>query len=172
MKRIILPLITLLSFYSDSIFAEFFPELSFLGDRIAVPRFLLVVLTLMGIYYIRNVTLIYAGILGLMYDVYYTGIIGAYLFLLPISVYIASKIMKMIQNNLFTAGLVVLVNVSLVEFLIYGLNYLLFEVNVTIPQFMDIRLWPTLLLNLIFFLIIVIPFSRWLQKRKKELASD
>ena len=172
MKRIILPLVAILSFYGDSLFAEFFPDISFMGDRLAVPRFLLVVLTLMGIYYFRNVTLIYAGILGLMYDVYYTGIIGAYLFLLPISVYAASKMMKIIQTNLLTAGLVVLINLLMVEFLIYGLNVLLFGVKVTVTQFMDARLWPTLLLNIIFFLVIVIPFSRLLQKRKKEILSD
>ncbi|VEF47472.1 rod shape-determining protein MreD [Bacillus freudenreichii] len=172
MKRFILPLITIICFYAESLFVEFFPAFSFLGDRIVIPRFLLVVLTMMGIYYFRNVTLIYAAIFGLVFDIYYTGVIGAYLFLLPIAVYAASKMMKVLQINVLTSGLVVLIIIALVEILVYSLNILLFDVNMTTAQFLTNRLIPTLTLNLVIYLVIYFPFSRWLQNRKKEILSE
>lgn len=172
MKRFILPLITIICFYAESLFIEFFPAFSFLGDRFVVPRFLLVVLTMMGIYYFRNVTLIYAAIFGLLFDVYYTGVIGAYLFLLPIAVYAASKMMKVLQINVFTSGLVSLIIIAVVETLVYGLNILLFDVKMTAAHFLNNRLIPTLTLNLVFYLLIFFPISRWLQNRKKEILSE
>lgn len=172
MKRFILPLITVLCFYGESLFVEFLPSFSFLDNRIMVPRFLLVVLVMMGIYYFRNVTLIYAAIFGLVFDIYYTGVIGVYLFLFPIAVYAASKMMKVLQINVLALGLAVLVIVALTEALVYGLNILLFDVKMTAGQFLYNRLIPTLILNLIFYLIIFFPLSRWLQNRKKELLSE
>ncbi len=172
MKRVVLPLITVLCFYGESIFVELLPIFSFLDNRIVVPRFLLVVLILMAIYYFRNVTLIYAAIFGLLFDIYYTGVIGAYLFLFPIAVYTASKMVKVLQINVLTSGLITMLIVAMTEALVYGLNLLLFDVNVTVSQFIYARLLPTLTLNFIFYLIIFFPFSRWLQNRSKELFSE
>lgn len=167
MKKAILPLITMFSFYAESVFASMLP---FIGNRLSVPHFLLVVLTIMGIYYFRDVTLIYAAIFGLLFDIYFTGLIGIYLFLFPIAVYAAAKLMKVFQINILTAGLVTLVNLLLVEFAVYGLYSLIYNTGMPIVMFLDHRLWPTLLLNLVFYAIIIIPFSNWLQKRRKEIA--
>ncbi|GIN22672.1 rod shape-determining protein MreD [Siminovitchia fordii] len=172
MKRYVLPLITIICFYAESLFVEFFPALSFLDGKIVVPRFLLVVLIMMGIYYFRNVTLIYAAIFGLLFDIYFTGVIGAYLFIFPIAVYAASKMMKVFQINILTSGLAILIIVALAETLIYALNILLFDVKITTTQFLYNRLIPTLILNLIFYLLIFFPLSRWLQNRQKELLSE
>ena len=172
MKRYVLPLITIICFYAESLFVEFFPAISFLDGKIVVPRFLLVVLIMMGIYYFRNVTLIYAAIFGLLFDIYFTGVIGAYLFIFPIAVYAASKMMKVFQINILTSGLAILIIVALVETLIYALNILLFDVKITTTQFLYNRLIPTLILNLIFYLLIFFPLSRWLQNRQKELLSE
>ncbi len=172
MKRVVLPLITVLCFYGESIFVELLPIFSFIDNRTVVPRFLLVVLILMAIYYFRNVTLIYAAIFGLLFDIYYTGVIGAYLFLFPIAVYTASKMVKVLQINVLTSGLITMLIVAMTEALVYGLNILLFDVNVTVSQFIYARLLPTLTLNFMFYLIIFFPFSRWLQNRSKELFSE
>lgn len=80
--------------------------------------------------------------------------------------------MKVLQINVLALGLAVLVIVALTEALVYGLNILLFDVKMTAGQFLYNRLIPTLILNLIFYLIIFFPLSRWLQNRKKELLSE
>lgn len=172
MKRVFLPLVLLVCFYSESLFVDYFSTASLFKEKLVIPHFLLIGLTLMGIYFFRNTTIMYAALFGLIFDIYYTGIIGAYLFLFPISVYIASKMIKLLHVNVLTAGLIVLVNISLVESLIYGLNILLFNVPVTMMEFLENRLLPTLVLNLIFYFIIFIPYTRWLQNMHKQLLSE
>lgn len=172
MKRVLLPLVLIACFYGESLFTDFFTTASLFKDRMVIPHFLLIALTLMGIYFVRNTTIIYAALFGLIFDIYFTGIIGAYLFLFPICVYIASKMIRILHVNVLTVGLIVIVNISLVESLIYGLNILLFNVPVTMMEFLENRLLPSLVLNLIFYFIIFIPYTRWLQHLHKQLSSE
>ncbi|MGE6259566.1 rod shape-determining protein MreD [Heyndrickxia sporothermodurans] len=172
MKRIVLPLILSVCFIAESIFVQYFPHNAFDGKYIIVPHFLLVVLQLMGIYYIRNRTLLYAFIFGLLFDISYTGILGVYLFLFPLTIYITSKLMKFLQSNIFIAVIVTLFNVALVEFLVYELNILIHQVTMTTMDFLNIRLVPTLILNLIFFVIFSYPIKKWLEHRKKEVLDE
>ena len=174
MKRIVLPFLLALTFYAESLFADFFPPeiMAFGGERLFVPHFILVNLAIMGIYYFRNYALIYAAIMGLLFDVYYTELIGVYLFLFPITVYIASKISKFLQANFFVAAVITLLNVAIVEVLVYILNVLVLQVKMAPSVFYSLRLWPTLALNLLFFIIVFFPFSRWLLRRKKEVLEE
>lgn len=172
MKRIVLPLILSLLFVSESLFVQFFPHDAFDGRFIIVPHFLLVVLLLMCIYYIRNQALLYAFIFGLIFDITYTGILGVYLFLFPLTLYITSKMMKVLQSNIFIAALVILFNLALVEFLVYELNILINHVTMTMVDFLNRRLLPTLVVNLIFFIIFSYPLKKWLEKRKKEVLDE
>lgn len=168
MKRAVLPLVLTLCFISESLFVELFPIEAFDGQRIIVPRFLLVLLSLMGIYYIRNKTIIYGALFGFLFDVYYTGVIGVYMSLFPLAVYFTAKLIKIIQVNLVTAGLIALLNITVVEVLVFGLNKLILHVHMSPLEFADLRLWPTLVLNLAFFILICYPTRNWLMRRKKE----
>ncbi|RLQ98061.1 rod shape-determining protein MreD [Falsibacillus albus] len=172
MKRLILPFILMLCFYGEGVFSLYFSTGAFHGERILVPHFLLSILVLMAIYYIRKDTLWYALILGLLYDVFFTGIIGIYLFFFPFSVYLTTKIMKILQSNIFIAIVVVLFNISLVEFLIYQFYSLINHTDMAMSAFVDMRLWPTLILNAAFVVIVVFPLKRWLSNRKKEILDD
>ncbi|QQZ10719.1 rod shape-determining protein MreD [Heyndrickxia vini] len=172
MKRIVLPLILSLSFIFESIFVQYFPHQAFGGRYTIVPHFLLVVLLLMGIYYIRNRTILYAFIFGLLFDINYTGILGVYMFLFPFMIYLTSKMMKILQANIFVAGLIVLVDIIIVEFLVYELNILINHVTMSMVDFLYVRLIPTLVLNLIFFIIFSYPMKKWLEKRKKEVLDE
>jgi rod shape-determining protein MreD len=172
MKRIILPLVLFLCFYGESLFAHFTADSSFFKDMLAIPHFLLASLILTGIYFFRNTALVYAAVFGLIFDIYYTGMIGAYLFLFPIAVYLAAKMKRIVHLNVLTSGLIVLLNIALVEMLIYGLNMLLFNVPVTMAAFLKMRLAPSLSINLIFYILIFFPFTKWLQNRQNQLLSD
>lgn len=167
MKRVILPLLLTLCFYCESVFVEFTPPGTFKMDILLVPHFLLVLLIVMGIFYLRNRTLIYAAIFGLLFDIYYTEIIGVYLFLLPITVYLASKMARVIQANVFTTFFISLLCVGMVEFVVYGMNVFVLQRSMDIQEFLNRRLWPTLIVNQIFFLIIYFPFKKVLSQRKR-----
>lgn len=172
MKKAILPLILIVAFYSESLFVEFFRTEAFDGERLLIPHFLLVTLIMMGIYYFRNETLLYAGLFGLLFDIYYTGILGVYLFLFPISVYLTTKLMRMLQSNLLMSGVIVVLMITFVEALVYVLNVLVLGVKMSTIEFLDLRLWPTLILNIAFYIIICVPLSKWLQQRQKEMLTE
>lgn len=172
MKRIILPLILSICFISESLFVQFVPRDPFGSRMIIVPHFLLVVLLLMGIYYVRNRAIVFAFIFGLIFDVFHTGILGVYLFLFPLSIYIASKMMKILQTNIFIAGLVTILNVAIVEFLVYELNILIEHISMSMMTFLNIRLLPTLVVNLIFFVIFSYPLKKLMERRKKQVIAE
>ncbi len=167
MKRLVLPLLLTLCFYCESVFVELTPPGLFKLDILLVPHFLLVLFIVMGIFYLRNQTLIYAAIFGLLFDIYYTEIIGVYLFLLPIAVYLASKMARVVQANIITTFFISLLCVGMVEFVVYGMNVFVLQRNVDTHTFLNQRLWPTLIINQIFFLVIYFPFKKLLSKHKK-----
>ncbi|MCJ8006980.1 rod shape-determining protein MreD [Lederbergia wuyishanensis] len=172
MKRLILPFLLTLCFYIESIFVDFLPPGSFGVDWILVPHFLIVLFILMGIFYFRNRTLIYAAIFGLLFDIYYTEVIGIYLVLFPVAVYVASKIVKLIFSNIFTAFIITIICISLVETIVYGMNIFVLQKSMDLNEFAMNRLVPTLILNAVFFLIVYYPFNKLLLNRKKEELNE
>lgn len=167
MKKIILPLVLVACFFGESIFVGLFPAEAFSGQRIIVPRFLLTALILMAIYYVKKRTLLYAFIFGLLYDAFYTEVLGVYLFLFPFAVYLTSKIMKILHTHLIMAGVITIVNITIVEFFVYEFNVLVLNAEMTLTEFGDIRLWPTLVLNLAFFIIFSYPLKELILYMKK-----
>ncbi|KQL53403.1 rod shape-determining protein MreD [Heyndrickxia shackletonii] len=172
MKRIVLPLILSICFILESLYVEFFPSGIFGINKIFVPHFLLIVLIVMGIYYVRNRTILYAFIFGLLFDAFYTGILGVYLFVFPLIVYITSSLMKVLQANLFVAAIVMLVDVAIAEFIVYGLNILILKTTMSAIDFINVRLIPTLILNLVFYIIIFYPLRKCLVRLKKEVLDE
>lgn len=172
MKRIVLPLILSVCFIVESLFAEFFPNGIFGIHKIFVPHFLLVMLILMGIYYVRNRTILYAFIFGLLFDAFYTGILGVYLFVFPLIVYITSSLMKVLQANLFVSAIVTLVDIAIAEFIVYGLNILILKTTMPAIDFVNLRLIPTLILNIVFYFIIFYPVRKYLLRVKKQVLDE
>lgn len=142
---------------------------SFFGEqRVFIPHFLIVMLVLMTTFYNRNVTLIYAFILGIVFDIYYTGILGIYFAIFPLIVYLTDKFMKVLQSNIMLVGLVAVFNVILTECLVYGFYVLIGGTDMVFATFVDQRLWTTILLNLAFFLVIYFPFRNFLFKLERN----
>lgn len=172
MKRIVLPLILSVCFILESLYVEYFPNGVFGIHKIFVPHFLLIVLIIMGIYYVRNRTILYAFIFGLLFDAFYTGILGVYLFVFPLIVYITTSLMKVLQANIFVSAIVMIVDIAIAEFIVYGLNILISNTTMQAIDFLNLRLVPTLILNLVFYFIIFYPLRKCLQRLKKEVLEE
>ncbi len=172
MKRIVLPLILSACFILESLFAEFFPNGIFGVHKIFVPHLLLMVLIIMGIYYVRNRTILYAFIFGMLFDAFYTGILGVYLFVFPLTVYITTSLMKVLQANIFVSALVMIIDIAIAEFIVYGLNILISNTTMSVTDFLNMRLIPTLILNLVFYFILFYPLLKCMQTLKKEVLDE
>ncbi|WP_099221267.1 rod shape-determining protein MreD [Listeria costaricensis] len=166
-KNIWLPAIMIGTFILEGIISLLFAKQLFGESHLFIPHFILIMLILMTVYYNRNTTLIYAFILGIVFDIYYTSIMGIYFAIFPFTVYLTDKFMKVLQDNIVLVGLVTVFNVILCESLVYAFYYLIGSTTMDIATFVDVRLWTTILFNLAFFLIVYFPFRHFLQKMKK-----
>ncbi|HZG71038.1 MAG TPA: rod shape-determining protein MreD [Chondromyces sp.] len=172
MKRFLLPLMMIGLFYSDSLFMEWFPEQAFDGKWVFVPRFFIVGLVLMTIFYDRATAIKYGLVFGFLFDLFYTGILGAYMFFLPFIVYVTSKLVKVFQNHLFIIAFVVLIDIVLFEVIMYQLNILVQRTDMLFTEFMNVRLWPTLVVNAVFYIFLSIPLRNVFIKMRRDILND
>lgn len=168
MKKLYIPLLALVIFLSESIFVTTFSGEFFTGDKIFVPRFLMIFLVFMAVYSGNRTALYYSFVIGILFDVVYTEILGIYLFIFPLITYGISKVMKILQNNIFVVSFMSLVAIAILEMIVYGMNALLGFVSMTFQQFLSDRLVPTLILNAIVILIIAYPLRKFLLKYSEE----
>lgn len=172
MIKAFLPLVISFCFIFESVFVELLPAKFFDGTRILVPHFLIVVIIFTTIYGTKKQGLMYGFIFGLLFDVVYTEVIGIYLFMIPLVAYITSWIMKILQSNIVLVSLVALTGVALLEFGVYGMNLIIGYTNMSFSSFVDSRLFPTLILNAIFILIVAFPLKKYLDHYAEILRND
>ncbi|EFI83560.1 rod shape-determining protein MreD [Listeria grayi] len=163
-KNVALPAIIILTFILEGVASLIFGKQLFAENRLFIPHFLLVMLILMTAFYKRNPTLIYAFILGLVYDIYYTNIMGVFFALFPLIVYITDKFLQVFQKNILLLALITIFDIILMESIVYAFYLLIGKTNMEIFAFIDTRLWTTILLNFAFYLIAYFPFRRFLLK--------
>jgi rod shape-determining protein MreD len=168
MSRFFFPVLSILMFYSESVFTQLVGASAFQGDHlILVPRFLMVVL-IMATFYYRPRTAIYYGIFfGFIYDLFFTDVLGIYMFIMPLILYIASKLMKILLLNAFVVTIILMFSLSLFEWIIYLMNVLIQKTDISFMQFVDWRLLPSLLLNLVFFIFIYFPLKKDFSRLQK-----
>ncbi|NQD68173.1 rod shape-determining protein MreD [Bacillus haikouensis] len=171
-KRLTLPLVTLLLFYSESLFVIFFLKIESFEGRIIVPHFLIIFILFICVFFQYRTALLYAFIFGFLFDIFYTEINGIYLVFYPFVVFLAHAMLKILHNNLFVFSLIVIINLSVLEFLVYQINVIIQRTDMTFIQFADLRLWPTLALNAVFYIIFSYPFKVFLQRKQKQLLED
>ncbi len=154
MRRLIIPAIAVVLFYLEPVFGLFSP-LDISGEyRYLIPRFLIMYLIFISIYYSRNRAMGYALLFGLLYDVFFIDIIGLYSFLYPLICLIASFIMKFIHQHLIvTTGLSLLLVAGL-EFVLYQFFLLIGLTDMSLQAFVHERLIPTMIANSIFLVVL------------------
>ncbi|AJD91656.1 hypothetical protein JMA_23390 [Jeotgalibacillus malaysiensis] len=172
MNRFLLPLLGIVIFYSESIFATFSPVEVAGDDRLLVPRFLVVFLLFLSFYYNKNSSYLYAFVLGFLYDVFFTGIMGIYMFLFPLLIYISALIFRMIFQNIAISGLITLLMIALLEWLVYQFNLLIGITDMNVQTFLNQRLYSTLIFNAIFILIAAYPLKTWMSAMRFRHLED
>ena len=80
--------------------------------------------------------------------------------------------MKILQSNIVLVSLVALTGVALLEFGVYGMNLIIGYTNMSFSGFVDSRLFPTLLLNAIFILLVAFPLKKYLDHYMEALRND
>src|SRR5699024_3030107 len=102
MIRLVLIGITFLILVSEGVALELLPTVLTSSATLIVPHWLLVFLVLINLFYDTNETYfsIYLGIVfGLLIDIVYTGILGAYMFTYPFTLYLIHLLKRFVQSN-------------------------------------------------------------------------
>lgn len=168
MRKFFLPIILSFLFILESIFVELFSNVLSKSEWILVPRFLIVACILLTIYGSKKQGIIYGLIFGLLFDIVYTEILGIYLFMFPIVAYLVSQFMRILQANVFITCLVTTIGVALLELGVYEMNFLIKITDMDFTTFAYNRLFPTLILNLAFTIIVIYPLKRFFEKSVEE----
>lgn len=154
MIRFVVPLIAIILFYLEPVFGLFSP-LELNGEyRYLIPRFLIMYLIFISIYYSRNRAMVYGLVFGVLYDVFFIDIIGLYSFLYPLICLIASFIVKYIHQHLLVTTILSLVLVALLEFVLYHFFSLIGLTDISLSVFVFERLLPTMIANSIFLIML------------------
>jgi len=172
MIRFLIPFVAVVLFLLEPVFALFSP-ITF-GDQTVflVPRFVILYLIFISIYYNRGRAILYGLFFGLLYDVFYIDIIGLYSFLYPLVCFVAGYAVKFIHQHLSVTTILSVLLVGLMEILLY---YFFFFINLTsIPftNFLSNRLLPTIIANLLFLIMLGWAFKYLINARVLQRADD
>lgn len=172
MIRFLIPLTAILLFLLEPAFALFSPIQ--LGDYklVLVPRFLILFLIFVAIYYSRKKAVIYGVIFGLLYDIFHINIIGLYVVLYPLICFIAGSTVKFIHQNLFTNTIVSVLLVAIMETILYYFYYLINFTSISFTDFVENRLIATIVANLLFLMLLGWVFRLIINKRLMERTRD
>ncbi|WP_391116180.1 rod shape-determining protein MreD [Psychrobacillus sp. L3] len=168
MIRLLVIIISVLLFYMEPIFGLFSPIELNNDFYILVPRFLIMYLIFVSIYYDRKRAMIYAIFFGLLYDVFFIDIIGLYSFIYPLMCLVASFIAKYVHQHLVVATLITLILVTVVELLLFLFYTFIGIKSITFTDFLQHNLLPTMIGNLVFIVMFGWVFKYILLNRFKQ----
>lgn len=164
MNRLIVPAVLFFCFLLESVFADLIEPVWFELEYMVIPRFTLITLILSAVFYDRVKTISLGIFFGFLVDLIYTDILGIYLFLFPLMVYLTSKAVKFVEPNILIMLVIATVEIICLEGFLYGLYYLIGSTSIQPDQFVDLRLIPSLLINGVFIVIIFYPLRKLLKK--------
>lgn len=163
--RILIPVVAVFLFLMESEFALFSP-ISF-GEEtfILVPRFTILYLIFLAIYYNWKRAMIYGLIFGLLFDVFYINIIGLYTVLYPLMCFIAAWSAKRIHTHLVFSTILAILLMGFLECVLYEFFFLIDFTTMPREMFLLNRLVPTILANLLFLLVLGWAFKYLIRAR-------
>nr|WP_106780138.1 rod shape-determining protein MreD [Lysinibacillus timonensis] len=170
--RFLIPFVAVMLFLLEPEFALFSP-LEINGQVVyLVPRFLILYLIFISIYYSRQRAVIYGLIFGLLYDVFYIDIIGLYSVLYPIICFIAGSTVKFIHQHLSITTILSVILVALMEIVLYYFFNFINFTSITFTDFAMNRLIPTMIANLLFLIMLGWAFIYLIHARVLQRANE
>jgi len=168
MKRLVFPLILFILLVSEGVALDLLPAGLTSSDTLIVPHWVLIFLMLINLFYDKTDThfsIINAVFFGLLIDVVYTDILGAYMFVYPFSVYIVHLLKRFLQTGLSMTVVIAVCSLIVAESLLYFIYSIVDLIDITFVTFLLHRLLPTILANILFlipaYLLSVKYLERW-----------
>ncbi|MBM7712103.1 rod shape-determining protein MreD [Enterococcus xiangfangensis] len=101
-----------------------------------------------------------ALVLGILYDLYYIGVVGIYAVIFPLLVMLFYLFRKTIQQNILTLFFTIIISVTLFESISLLLQTIFGLTGISSDFFVPRYLGPTLLFNILIFVILIFPLEK------------
>lgn len=170
MSRAYIPIVVFLFFVIEGTFVQLLFPHHHGWSYVFVPRFMIVFIILIGIHFARSLSLVYGLIIGLMYDVVYTQLLGVYLFGFATVGYFFVFPYKQIQDRFLLQLAIIIVALVFFEYYQYGLYLLIGLSDTPHHVFLQERLLTSVVLNAAFAILCYYPFLKlmnYVQKQEK-----
>lgn len=174
MRSFILPVILFILLILESITINLLPSSILALDLYYIPHWLLVFSILITIYYdeLHSYYGILNGVLfAFLFELIYTDLLGIYLLAYAVALYMVHLLKRFLHKNFIVTFLLVTVSLIVAEFILFALYFIVGQVDLTLTDFISLRLIPTVLINILFLLIIYPIFAKrlmiWKEKHKQ-----
>ncbi|MEN1970481.1 rod shape-determining protein MreD [Lentibacillus sp. N15] len=171
MKRLLLPLILFLIVILEGVALELLPARLVTGELLIIPHWAFIFLVCVTIFYDKENTytsVLYAVIFGLLIDIVYTGILGVYMFIYALVIYIVHGLKKLLHANFYVTLLLGFIGIMLSDMLIYIIYSVIDITETTFHHYFIYRFIPTVLANLLFLLVLYPLVKKPLEKWREE----
>lgn len=157
MKNLYLPFILFFLLALEGVAQEFLPNSLVYGSWLIIPHFVLIYLILIAVFYDNENTyyaVLYGIIFGMMKDIVYTDILGIYMFIYAFTVYLTHGAKKFLHGNFFVAAILTAGAVGIADIGLHIIYSFIEGNSIGFNEFLIRRLLPSILANLVFFLIV------------------
>lgn len=113
----------------------------------------------------------FAIVVGMLTDLFYSGILGLFIVTYPLTVWLTKILAKYFTENFFNTMVIFFIDVIVFEFLNYWAFLLIGVIHVNTIQFVLYTLAPTLVLNLVYFVILYWPVNLMFAKARATKRS-
>src|SRR5690625_894519 len=108
MQKTFIPIILFVLLVLEGVAIDFIPHSIIPEYLMIVPHWTLIFLILVAQFYDKEDTffaIVYAIVFGLLVDIIYTDLLGVYMFVYPLSIYIITLLKRLFQSNLIIASI-------------------------------------------------------------------
>ncbi|MFZ4450552.1 rod shape-determining protein MreD [Salibacterium aidingense] len=167
MIRFALPFVIFLLFLMEGTWFQIFVPPSPERDIVLVPRLVLVAVVLTSIYRGAGSGVLIGAGFGLLYDIVYTDLIGIYMFSMGFTAYLSSFTYMAVRTSYWWQFLIIIGAIFILEWLTYGLHYVIGYTDMLFEEFFMLRLLPSWVLNGTVALLLLYPFQRFFQRLRE-----
>ncbi|MCF6515792.1 rod shape-determining protein MreD [Lactobacillus sp. S2-2] len=150
-----------LSFFLDGTITQIF-NLQFDNTFLMVP-YLTIMWFVMAVIFLKDYDvkiMIWSFVFGYVYDSYYIGIIGIFLFIIPLIVFLTRYLLKVVNPFFFSSILIFFIDITVVMSISYCLDRLSKIASISGSPFLVFVLWPTLIFNILIYAIMYFPIQK------------
>ena len=158
------PLGLIICFVLDGTLSSLYAQYFFTSSLSIESRLTLLWLVMAIFYGEVDRLMLWAFIAGVFFDMYYTGILGIFMIIFPLIVYLNREVYRFFTSNFIVVLLIYLIDVTLVTAVAYWVNSLIGLTTTGSADFVVQTLGPSLAYNLAVFSLLFIPVKNFFEK--------